>query len=557
MSLKKNKNYFISQPSVVLRSNASGKSDPVNHLIFGDWLRWLGETKSNWQRIKCRGDKGWIKSSEFHEQRALEVNFVDIGQGDSVHVVTPDDKVILIDAGKTNNLFRFLHWRYNLHSRKVAGVDGVKSGDPGVKPPFAIDQVVISHPDMDHYYGFMDVFECRKISVANVYHNGIVERPISKAEKDAVKGKSDVKYFSRDDLGRYVTGPNKMHFIWDVAHTDKEMRKLITKHRKTQKKYLKTFVAAVENPANKDLKFRSLTVRDEFFPGYDDTNMVPIKILGPVPENVTFEGKTRPVFRRLGNEGISKNGHSVVMLLSIGRLRVLLGGDLNTESEDYLLRHYCGTQKDASELEKIVYHLKAKGPALSNKEQQELAEAETELISIVTKARRHFQVDVAKACHHGSHHFSETFLKALNAIAVVISSGDEESYSHPRPDALGSFGKYGRGNRPLIFSTEIARSTREFTPIFKYFKRLEKYQAELRAATTDAKKKRIQKEIEGVKDSNVAKYGMITMRTDGDTVIIAQKLEVPAGDDKKWDIHQLVFNSARCEFEYRDKTKLH
>jgi beta-lactamase superfamily II metal-dependent hydrolase len=557
MALKKNKDYFISQPSVVLRSKAKAKSDPINHLIFGDWLRWLGETKNNWQKVRCRNDEGWIRTSEFHEARALEINLVDIGQGDSVHLVTPDDKVMLIDAGKTSNLFRFLHWRYNLRDRKVAGVDGVTASDPKAKGPFPISQVVISHPDKDHYYGFMEVFECPKLSIANVYHNSIVERPISQAEKDAVKAKDGVKHYSNDDLGRYVAGPGKVNFIWDVVRSNKEIRDLIKKHENTQKLYLKTLLAAIENPANKGLKFKSLSVRDEFFPGHDEANDVTIKLLGPVPEDVTFEGETRPALRRLGAEGISKNGHSVVMLLGIGRLRVLLGGDLNTEAEDYLLRHYCGVDDDASELEKIAYHLRHKGPDLSNEEQQELAVAEASLASIVTKARQHFQVDVTKACHHGSHHFSETFLKALNAIAVVISSGDRESYSHPRPDALGAFGKYGRGHQPLIFSTEIARSTREFTPIYKYFKRLEKYQADLKAATTDTEKKRIQKEIEGEKDSNVAKYGMITVRTDGDTVIIAQKIEEPDSEGEKWDIHQLEFNTARGQFEYRDRTKHH
>ena len=53
----------------------------------------------------------------------------------------------------------------------------------------------------------------------------------------------------------------------------------------------------------------------------------------------------------------------------------------------------------------------------------------SEIDAVVARARRHFQVDVTKACHHGSHHFSETFLKTLNAVVtVIISSGDNESY---------------------------------------------------------------------------------------------------------------------------------
>ena len=63
----------------------------------------------------------------------------------------------------------------------------------------------------------------------------------------------------------------------------------------------------------------------------------------------------------------------------------------------------------------------------------------------------------------------------INASATVVSSGDYESHSHPRPDALGAFGKHGRGERPLIFSTELARSTREFTPLVKHYDALRDY----------------------------------------------------------------------------------
>ena len=554
MELKKDKSYFVSKPAVVLRASPDGKA--VNQLLFGDWLRWLGESRDGWEKIHCRNDDGWIRHAELSEQRALEINFVDIGQGDSVHMVTPDDEIVLIDAGKTNNLFRFIHWRYNLRDRKVKEVDGVSPTDPDALGPLVIENVMISHPDKDHYFGFRELFEHPKLTVTQVFHNGLVERPISQAEKDAVKTEDNIKHFSNDDLGRYVNVDGS-HYVWDVVHTDSEMRELIDEHRNTRKLYLGTLVKATENPANHQLKFQSLTKDDRFFPGHDENDQVTIEVLGPVTESVTFEAETRRSLRRLGGEDVTKNGHSVVLQLRIGHLRVMLGGDLNTEAEDFLLKHYCETDEDASELETLAYHLNAKGPTLSGEEHQQLAEAQTTLAAIVTKAGRHFEVDVTKACHHGSHHFSETFLKALNAIAVVISSGDAESYSHPRPDALGAFGKYGRGNRPLIFSTEIARSTREFTPIKQYFDKLQAFQAALDAAQSNQERRRIEKEMESAKDSNVARYGMITLRTDGETVIIAQKLEVAAGDGQKWDIHQLVFNEAKGILEYRDKTKEH
>ena len=555
MALSKNKNYFISQSSVVLRKTAAPKGTALNHLIFGDWLRWLGETKGAWQKVRCRGDEGWVKTNSFDSNRVLEINFVDIGQGDGAHIVTPEDKVIIIDAGKTNNMLRFLCWRYNLRDRKVPGVDGVNPTDRGAVPPFKIEQAVISHPDLDHYYGFRGLFAHPKLSFGTVYHNGIVERPISKQEKASIKTKKDIKYFS--DLGLAVKGADGKFFLTDIVRSNKAMRDLIKAHPKTTKKYISTMRVAVKNPANKGLKFRSLAERDKFLPGYDNPGQVEIKLLGPLSEDVTHGGKSHKALRLIGNEGITKNGHSVVFQMKIGKLKIMLGGDLNTQSEDYLLRHYCNINEDTSDLEKEVYKLQAKGDGLNGEEKKELRIAQTALAAIVSKARKTFQVDITKACHHGSHHFSETFLKALNAIAVVISSGDAEAYSHPRPDALGAFGKYGRGDRPLIFSTEIARSTREFTPIFKFYERIKKFEADLKATSSKREKARLQKELEMEKDRNVAVYGLITLRTDGETVIMAQKIEQPTSEGQKWDIHQIEFNKDRDEFVYKDRTKSH
>ena len=59
------------------------------------------------------------------------------------------------------------------------------------------------------------------------------------------------------------------------------------------------------------------------------------------------------------------------------------------------------------------------------------------------------------------------------------------------------------------------------------------------------------------KDRNVAVYGMITLRTNGEKVVLAQKLEIPGGEDNKWDIHELRYNQDLREFEYALSAKGH
>ncbi len=553
MILKKNTNYFIAQNSAVLRQTPATDGDAVNHLLFGDWLRWLGQTDGDWEKIKCRGDTGWVRKSDITETRALEVNFVDIGQGDGTHIVTPDDQVLVIDAGKTDNMLRYLSWRYNLRGRKVKGVDGVEPNDRGAKDPFHIDRVMVSHPDKDHYYGFKDIFEHPKLSVGQMFHNGIVERSVSKADKEAVKDIPHVKYLW--DLGLGYSPKRGENYLTEIIGSNRQLRDLEKAQRHTKKDYMETLRAAVANPNNKGMRFQALDSEDGFVPGFEDGAPVTMEILGPVPQRITIDGARRKVLPTLGDEGETKNGHSVVVKLRIGALKILLGGDLNTASEDYLFRHYCTAQEDVSDLEKTIFELEAKGSTMTDAERQELDIAQASIEALVAKGRKTFQVDVAKACHHGSHHFSETFLRALNALAVVISSGDDEAYAHPRPDALGAFGRYGRGHRPLIFSTEISRRTREFSKVSDFYERILDFKKRIDEAPNKRERKKVERELEEAKDRNVAVYGMITLRSDGDRTIMAQKIELPTRNDQKWDIHELKYNENVGEFRYVDKTK--
>lgn len=68
----------------------------------------------------------------------LEVHFIDVGQGDSIFIKTPDNKTILIDAGKHYDP----QMKYNpflyLKNQNIE----------------QLDAIFISHPHDDHYNGF-------------------------------------------------------------------------------------------------------------------------------------------------------------------------------------------------------------------------------------------------------------------------------------------------------------------------------------------------------------------------------------------------------------------
>jgi hypothetical protein len=168
-----------------------------------------------------------------------------------------------------------------------------------------------------------------------------------------------------------------------------------------------------------------LSQKTGFLPGFADTDgdsEVVIRVLAPVEEDIAG----RPGLLDLGDEGENKNGHSVALRLDYRDRRLLLTGDLNDKSHELIMGSYGD---------------------------QQAFEAD-------------WAADVAKACHHGSHHVDRRFLQGVHALATVFSSGDANTYDHPRAWVLGAAALYGRViedadhrlKAPLVYSTEVARS---------------------------------------------------------------------------------------------------
>jgi hypothetical protein len=137
---------------------------------------------------------------------------------------------------------------------------------------------------------------------------------------------------------------------------------------------------------------------------------VSIEVLGPTVEHPV--APNRDALRWFGDKAHTINGHSVVIRLTCGDVRILLSGDLNIEGARQILSD----------------------PGLAAK----------------------LDAHILKAPHHGSHEYSPAFLAAVNAQITTISSGEIPDHGHPRANFLGAAGRYSRGREPLLFSTALS-----------------------------------------------------------------------------------------------------
>ena len=329
---------------------------------------------------------------------------------------------------------------------------------------------ILSHPDQDHYGGLHTLFDQQAlgtaIRVGTFFHNGIFPR----------SGKTFDQAFDNKNVGQvnYLTSP---------IRTSQELKSFLTTNKSRLNEFSKLIADIQGRPGT--IKFRMLHDRSSETEVVDNVDGLSIKILSPVLER---DPHGAPLLRSFARKaGVCKNGNSVVMLLRYRDIRIFFSGDLNEQGEEFLLNRYQG-----------------KAGALT--------------------------ADVFKVPHHGSSDFLDVFLAAVNPAVSIVSSGDNEGYSHPRADTLGCLGRNGRGTRPLIFSTELARSPRIETLNMRRRKTAEA-SVETQGSTTA--------DIEEAKDRIVAVYGAINLRSDGHKIVMCQKKEAPDGHGREWDIYCL------------------
>ena len=316
--------YISSKTSPLYKSSTDGSREMV--LIFGDEVETSGSPVNSRVQAEFRGRKGFISENHLGNKPALEIYFIDVGQGDSTFIVTPNRKKILIDGGINKRAFGFLAWKYRFD----------KDGSP-----IDIDLLVLSHADGDHIDGLTPIIHHPRVNVRKIIHNGIA----------TFKGGTfDTTLGNLDTSKKYLlTRHDSLDDLNGLSLSDS-----FDKWRQA--------VANERTPYNAiDSTMGLIDIGDPD---------ITIEVLGP--RLVVYQGK--PVYRWFNGEGPTINGHSVVLRLNYGDVSVLFSGDLNSDGAKNLLEDPTLSHKLDAHVFKAPHHgshdfhwpfLEAIGPQIS------------------------------------------------------------------------------------------------------------------------------------------------------------------------------------------------
>ncbi len=361
-----------------------GSDEKSYVIIYGDEVN----TKSGasfkgagYSKVEYRGRTGALKdyrlesgekAADITKKRALEMYFLDVGQGDAAFVVTPDNRKILVDGGiKLTTTAEFLIWKYRLD--KLAN-------------SLTINHLFLSHADEDHVKGLIEVLKHPRIKVEHVWHNGIARYASGFNQElgDVNNGILGTTHSSLDDLdGQHLAG--------------------------TFKKWVDAVRAEGATYEALDSDSGHIDIGDP---------EIQIEITGP-------KKNAGGTLKWLGDKSHTINGHSLTFRLSHDHVRVFFSGDLNVKGSIHILDQPGAAPKLDSHVFKSPHHG-------SHEFHQALLNAVRPLITVVSSGdspdhghpRASFLGGIGRAGRANQH-----LVFSTEIAATFIDANDDEAHA--------------------------------------------------------------------------------------------------------------------------------
>lgn len=150
----------------------------------------------------------WTQYFSFKSKGGLmEVTMLDIGQGDSILIKTPNNFYGLIDAGKVNFILDELSEQMPFNYKKL-------------------DFVIMTHPDADHVEGYIEILKRYQVDKVFIQKNLKENELLAEIEK-ILKEKnidnyalSELTDFSIDEVEFDVTWPKSINSIYEIEDSN-------------------------------------------------------------------------------------------------------------------------------------------------------------------------------------------------------------------------------------------------------------------------------------------------------------------------------------------------
>ena len=139
--------------------------------------------------LLCCNMLAGIAVFELSQDKLLEVNFFDIGQGDAIFITTPEKHQILIDGGPSSVILEKLNQEMPFWDR-------------------TIDLVILTHPEHDHYAGLLEVLQ--RYEVENILWTGVLRNTNEYRKWRELIEKENARIFIAEQGQKIICSPQSV-----------------------------------------------------------------------------------------------------------------------------------------------------------------------------------------------------------------------------------------------------------------------------------------------------------------------------------------------------------
>ena len=109
---------------------------------------------------------GFVDASRISDRQQLKIFYLDVGQGDA-SLIEAENAIVIIDGGPNRGF----------HDELVKRLNSLRAADEAAgllpRPRLRINAIVVTHFDLDHYFGLVKVLQNDQFEVGRIYHNGL------------------------------------------------------------------------------------------------------------------------------------------------------------------------------------------------------------------------------------------------------------------------------------------------------------------------------------------------------------------------------------------------
>jgi competence protein ComEC len=160
--------------------------------------------------LLCCNILAGIAVFELSQNKPLEVNFFDIGQGDAIFITTPARHQILIDGGPNSDILEKLNQEMPFWDK-------------------TIDLIILTHPEHDHYAGLLEVLQ--RYKVENILWSGILRDTNEYKKWRNLLKQENAKIFIAEYGQRIICSVSDTeHCYFDILHPFENLENQETKN---------------------------------------------------------------------------------------------------------------------------------------------------------------------------------------------------------------------------------------------------------------------------------------------------------------------------------------